>query len=81
MSECGCAGRAALDNVANRDRDWVDSAGCSALLHVVTFRLFSTAEPVVAHSINAGIVVDPLKSRRVSGNHNIDPFWIRSIVS
>ena len=26
------------------------------------------------------IVVDPWKSRRITGNHNLDPFWVRSVV-
>ena len=47
-------GLSALDHAADHEKDRVESAGCSALLHVVTFKLFSIAEPVVGHSINPG---------------------------
>ena len=39
-------GRAALDSAVNRDRERVESAGCSALLDVVLLGLFSNAGPV-----------------------------------
>ena len=39
-------GVAALDYAVNRDREGVESAGCSALLDVVLLGLFSNAGPV-----------------------------------
>ena len=47
-------GRAALDYAVNRDRERVEPAGCSALLHVVLLGLFSIAGLVLSHRINPG---------------------------
>ena len=47
-------GRAALEHAANGDKERVESAGCSALLHVVSLRLFSIAGLLVDHPINPG---------------------------
>ena len=47
-------GRAALENAVNRDIERVESAGCSALLHVVLLGLFSIGGLVPRHTINPG---------------------------